>query len=197
MRRCVGMADEGDSKSLVLITRVGSTPTTGTKQAVRTFFRFRAALFCCKSYLCVLRENADDGIGRGDLAGKIQMGINIAGGADIAVPQPLLNLFQAHAVGIKQACAAMAQIVKADTLHIVRCEELREMLAQKVGADAPAHRVDIDIIEIIRAVILAADLPVQRLLFLHLFEHLLTGRDQRKGAAAGFCLGSSAQKYAV
>ena len=30
IRRCVGMADEGDSKSLVLITRVGSTPTTGT-----------------------------------------------------------------------------------------------------------------------------------------------------------------------
>ena len=146
--------------------------------------------FCCKSYLCVLRENADDGIGRGYLAGKIQMGINIAGGADIAVPQPLLNFFQAHAVGVKQACAAVAQVVEADALHIVRREELREMLAQKVGADAPAHRVDIDIIEIIRAVILAADLPVQRLLFLHLFEHLLTGRDQRKGAAAGFRLGS-------
>ena len=63
--------------------------------------------FCCKSYLCVLRENADDGIGRGYLAGKIQMGINIAGGADIAVPQPLLNFLQAHAVGVKQACAAM------------------------------------------------------------------------------------------
>ena len=30
--RCVGMADEGDSKSLVLITRVGSTPTTGIKK---------------------------------------------------------------------------------------------------------------------------------------------------------------------
>ena len=27
------MADEGDSKSLVLITRVGSTPTTGTRKA--------------------------------------------------------------------------------------------------------------------------------------------------------------------
>ena len=63
--------------------------------------------FCCKSYLCVLRENADDGIGRGYLAGKIQMGIDIAGGADIAVPQPLLNFLQAHAVGVKQACAAM------------------------------------------------------------------------------------------
>ena len=32
------------------------------------------------------------------------MGINIAGGADIAVPQPLLNFLQAHAVGVKQAC---------------------------------------------------------------------------------------------
>ena len=35
------------------------------------------------------------------------MGINIAGGADIAVPQPLLNFLQAHAVGVKQAGAAM------------------------------------------------------------------------------------------
>ena len=35
----------------------------------------------------------------------------------------------------------VAQVVKADTLHVVRREELREMLAQKVGADAPAHRV--------------------------------------------------------
>jgi len=35
------------------------------------------------------------------------MGINIAGGADIAVPQPLLNFLQAHAIGVKQACAAM------------------------------------------------------------------------------------------
>ena len=63
--------------------------------------------FCCKSHLCVLRENADDGIGRGYLAGKIQMGINIAGGADIAVPQPFLNFLQAHAVGVKQAGAAV------------------------------------------------------------------------------------------
>ena len=86
---------------------VGSSPTIGTKQAVRTFSGSGLLYFCCKSYLCVLRENADDGIGRGYLAGKIQMGINIAGGADIAVPQPLLNFLQAHAVGVKQACAAM------------------------------------------------------------------------------------------
>ena len=35
------------------------------------------------------------------------MGIDIAGGADIAVPQPLLNFLQAHAVGVKQACTAV------------------------------------------------------------------------------------------
>ncbi len=29
------MADEGDSKSLVLITRVGSTPTTGIEKQLR------------------------------------------------------------------------------------------------------------------------------------------------------------------
>ena len=33
--RCVGMADEGDSKSLVRITRVGSTPTTGIKNSFK------------------------------------------------------------------------------------------------------------------------------------------------------------------
>ena len=54
---------------------VGSSPTIGTKQAVRTFSGSGLLYFCCKSYLCVLRENADDGIGRGYLAGKIQMGI--------------------------------------------------------------------------------------------------------------------------
>ena len=95
------------------------------------------------------------------------MCINVACCADIAVPQPLLNFLQAHAVGVKQACAAVAQVVEADALHIVRREELREMLAQKVGADASAHRVDIDIVKIIGAIAFAADLPVQRLLFLH------------------------------
>ena len=80
------------------------------------------------------------------------MGIDIAGCADIAVPQPLLNLLQAHAVGVKQACAAVAQVVEADTLHLVCDQKIREMLAQKVGADAPAHRVYIDIVKIIGAI---------------------------------------------
>ena len=57
------------------------------------------------SYFCVLGENADDGIGRGHFAGEIQMCINVACCADVAVPQPLLNFLQAHPVGIKQTGA--------------------------------------------------------------------------------------------
>ena len=95
------------------------------------------------------------------------MCINVACCADVTVTQPLLNLLQAHAVGVKQACAAMAQVVETDTLHLVCYQKIWEMLAQKVGADASAHRVDIDIVKIIGAIAFAADLPVQRLLFLH------------------------------
>ena len=59
------------------------------------------------SYFCVLGENADDGIGRGHFAGEIQMCINVACCADVAVTEPLLNLFQAHTIGVEQAGAAM------------------------------------------------------------------------------------------
>ena len=47
------------------------------------------------------------------------MCINVACSAGIAVPQPLLNFLQAHAIGIEQTGTTMAQIVKADTLHLV------------------------------------------------------------------------------
>ena len=61
------------------------------------------------------------------------MGINVACSADIAVPQPLLNFLQAHYIGIKQAGAAMAQVVETDTLHLVCYQKIREMLAQEIG----------------------------------------------------------------
>ena len=68
------------------------------------------------------------------------MCINVACRADVAVPQPLLNLLQAHAIGIEQAGAAMAQIVKADTLHLVCYQKIWEILAQKVGPNPLSHR---------------------------------------------------------
>ena len=86
------------------------------------------------------------------------MCINVACCADVTVTEPLLNLLQAHAVGVKQACAAVAQVVEADALHIVRREELREMLAQEIGPNPLSHRVYIDIVKVIGAI----DIPFDR-----------------------------------
>ena len=106
------------------------------------------------------------------------MCINVARRADVAVTEPLLNLLQAHAIGIEQTGAAMAQIVKADTLHLVCDQKIREMLAQEIGPNPFSHRVYIDIVKIIGAIAFAADLPILLLLLFHFIEHLLTGRDQ-------------------
>ena len=69
------------------------------------------------------------------------MCINVACCADVTVTQPLLNLLQAHAIGIEQTGTTMAQIVKADTLHLVCDQKIREMLTQKVGPNPLSHRV--------------------------------------------------------
>ncbi len=69
------------------------------------------------------------------------MCINVACRADVAVPQPLLNLLQAHAIGIEQTGTAMAQVVETDTLHLVCDQKIREMLTQKVGLNPLSHRV--------------------------------------------------------
>ena len=86
------------------------------------------------------------------------MCINVACCADVTVTKPLLDLLQAHHVGIKQAGAAMAQVVETDTLHLVCYQKIREMLTQKVGPNPLSHRVYIDIVKIIGAI----DIPFDR-----------------------------------
>ena len=98
-----------NSKSLVLITRVGSTPTTGIASSSKSkgfgLLFFLSPTSGSFSHYCFLREDTDDDISRRYLAGEIQMCINVACCADVTVTQPLLNLLQAHPVGIKQAGA--------------------------------------------------------------------------------------------
>ena len=69
------------------------------------------------------------------------MCINVACRADVAVPQPLLNLLQAHAIGIEQTGTTMAQVVETDTLHLVCYQKIWEMLAQEIGPNPLSHRV--------------------------------------------------------
>ena len=42
----------------------------------------------------------------------------------------------------------MAQIVKADTLHLVCDQKIREMLAQEIGPNPLSHRVYIDVVTV-------------------------------------------------
>ena len=86
------------------------------------------------------------------------MCINVACCADVTVTEPLLNLLQAHAIGIEQTGTTMAQIVKADTLHLVCDQKIWEMLAQEIGPNPLSHRVCIDIVKIIGAI----DIPFDR-----------------------------------
>ena len=86
------------------------------------------------------------------------MCINVACCADVTVTKPLLDLLQAHAIGIEQTGTTMAQVMETDEFHIVRREELREMLAQEIGPNPLSHRVYIDIVKIIGAI----DIPFDR-----------------------------------
>ena len=76
------------------------------------------------------------------------MCINVACCADVTVTEPLLNLLQAHAIGIEQTGTTMAQIVKADTLHLVCDQKIREMFLSKaaeggrVAADRDPESID-------------------------------------------------------
>ena len=69
------------------------------------------------------------------------MYINVACCADAAVTEPLLDFLQAHAIGIEQAGAAMAQVEETETLHLVCYQKIREMLAQEIGPNPLSHRV--------------------------------------------------------
>ena len=69
------------------------------------------------------------------------MCINVACSADIAVPQPLLNFLQAHAIGIEQTGTTMAQVVETDTLHLVCYQKIWEMLAQEIGPNPLSHAI--------------------------------------------------------
>ena len=73
---------------------------------------FGAFLLPRSKVLNIFRKRRENCICRRNLTGKIQMCVNIGSSADVAVSQPLLNLFQAHTIGIQQTGTAMSQIMK-------------------------------------------------------------------------------------
>ena len=114
------MADANDSKSFGKPCGFESHHRHSIIKQLR-IERFLAVFLFLLSFLYfgVFWEDIDDCIRRGHLTGEIQMCINVACCADVTVTEPLLNLLQAHAIGIEQTGAAMAQVVETDTLHLV------------------------------------------------------------------------------
>lgn len=51
---------------------------------------------------------------RGDFRLVIQVGVDVRRGGEVAVPQPLLNVFEGDAVGQQQAGTAMTHVVKSN-----------------------------------------------------------------------------------
>ena len=82
-----------------------------------------------------VREAGKNCVGGRNLAGEIQVRVNIGCGRDIAMSQPFLYFFQAHSIGIQQAGAAMSQIMKTYLFQLVLCQQNIKMQGDEIGLD--------------------------------------------------------------
>ena len=74
--------------------------------------------------------------------------------------QPGLNILQTDTVGKQQAGAAVPQIVEPNPTHVVLLQKFGQLLCQIVRLHQLTQFIDIDIVQIIRAVTVAAKLAV-------------------------------------
>ena len=130
----------------------------------------------------LFREETHDRLRGRHLGIEVKMRVNVARRGNVAVTEPLLNILQRHAVGIKQGRTGMTQIVEADAAHTVVFEKLRERLCQMSGLDPLAQIVDVDIIPVIVAIALAAKISVLFLFCFYPQEQFLKGRHDRQTA---------------
>ena len=75
------------------------------------------------------------------LGGGVQMGVDIHGGADVAVAQPLLDQLQIDAVLQQQRGAAMPEIVETDMPQSFHFQQLAEIAAQVTAPPPYTHRL--------------------------------------------------------
>ena len=96
------------------------------------------------------------------------MCVNIGSSADVAVSQPLLNLFQAHTIGVQQTGTAMSQIMKTYLFQPVLCQQNIKMLGNEIGLHQFSNGIHIHVFQIVVAVEAAANLTIDFLLLLYL-----------------------------
>ena len=88
------------------------------------------------------------------------MRINIRGGREIAVSQPLLNHLHRDTVCQKQTGARMTQIVKADTPQMIILQDNLERIGEIIRLEQIAHCVYADVVRVFFVVAPTAQLAV-------------------------------------
>ena len=119
---------------------------------------------CCFAILLCLGSNltsfeaqtAHHGGCRILLGIRRQMGVNVGCGAEVAVPQPFLDLLQRHPVGQQQAGAGMPEIVEADDPQPAVFQQQIEVVRQKMRRQPPTDLVDADVAVILEVIAVAA-----------------------------------------
>ncbi len=104
--RCVGIGRRGGLKIRWANNSCGFDPRHRHHNCSEALC-FGAFLLPGSKLVNGFRERWKNGICGGNLAGKIQMCVDIGCGSDVTVPQPFLDLFQADTIGIQQAGAAV------------------------------------------------------------------------------------------
>ena len=134
--------------------------------------------FC---YACAQR------VRHGDLALGVEVTVDVSGGFDIAVTQPLLNVLKREAHAQQVARRAVPEFMEADQRHTVFLEELSEFPRDIVGCEGfavlPAEYI------IVIEVGVAVELLILFLLCFQALEQLLDLGSHRKGSSAGEVLG--------
>ena len=116
------------------------------------------------------------------------MGVDVHGGADVAVAQPFLDQLGVDAVFQQQGRAAVADVVELDLPQAMLFQHLPEGLRHHVRLVEIPHLIHEDVAQEIPVVAVAADLPVFRLLPLHPQQALPDVAHQRQGPDAGTVL---------
>ena len=96
------------------------------------------------------------------------MRVDIGCGADVTMPQPFLNFFQAHTIGVQLAGTTVSKIMKTYLFQLVLCQENLEMLGDEIGLHQFSNGVHIDVIQVVTTVTCSANLAVDFLLLFHL-----------------------------
>ena len=119
----------------------------------------------------------------------IQVRVDVRRRAEIAVPQPLLDLLHRDTVGQQEAGAGVPKIMQTDDAQVVLFENPLEAVRQRVRLQPFPDLVHADVVPIVRAVGAPAEPAVVPLLLFFMEQQLPELRHQRKRPHAGFRLG--------